>query len=91
MNSIPEHCFERDTMKSLMYAGISTALTVSLGVAAYFFIPLKLAFLPVWTAYALVTGTVATGCWVVAHECGHGAFSNNKFIQVCSTCLFGRF
>jgi omega-6 fatty acid desaturase (delta-12 desaturase) len=31
--------------------------------------------------YAIVTGTVATGVWVVAHECGHGAFSDNKLLQ----------
>jgi hypothetical protein len=24
--------------------------------------------------YALVTGTVAGGCWVIAHDCGRGAF-----------------
>ena len=34
-----------------------------------------------WTTYALVTGTVATGCWVIAHECGHNAFSDNKKLQ----------
>ena len=24
---------------------------------------------------------MATGCWVVAHECGHSAFSDNKALQ----------
>lgn len=44
--------------------------------------PIKqLAMLPAWIAYAVVCGTVATGAWVVAHECGHGAFSNNKTLQ----------
>mmetsp|Transcript_6130 Transcript_6130/g.15576 ORF Transcript_6130/g.15576 Transcript_6130/m.15576 type:complete len:313 (+) Transcript_6130:579-1517(+) len=42
---------------------------------------MKLAFAPVWALYAAVTGTVATGCWVVAHECGHGAFSENRILQ----------
>jgi omega-6 fatty acid desaturase (delta-12 desaturase) len=37
--------------------------------------------LPLWIVYAIVTGTVATGVWVVAHECGHGAFSDNKLLQ----------
>jgi omega-6 fatty acid desaturase (delta-12 desaturase) len=36
---------------------------------------------PIWTAYAAVTGTVAMGLWVLAHECGHGAFSPNKKLQ----------
>eukprot|EP00854_Cymbomonas_tetramitiformis_P003850 gene3850-4808_t len=78
---IPDHCFKRDTLKSLMYAAVSTAITVGLGVAAAMYIPMKLAWLPAWLAYAYAAGTAATGCWVVAHECGHGAFSDNKTIQ----------
>ena len=41
----------------------------------------KVAALPLWVAYALVTGTVAMGLWVLAHECGHGAFSENRTLQ----------
>jgi fatty acid desaturase len=78
---IPKHCFVKDTAKSLMYAFVSTALTVGCGALAYAFLPLQLAYLPAWIAYAFVAGTCATGCWVVAHECGHGAFSDNKQIQ----------
>lgn len=37
--------------------------------------------LPVWIAYAVACGTAATGAWVVAHECGHGAFSDNRTLQ----------
>jgi len=81
LNSIPEHCFKKDTAKSMMYAAISTAMTLGCGALAYAYIPLKLAYLPLWIAYAAVTGTVATGCWVVAHECGHNAFSNNRTLQ----------
>ena len=81
LSKIPKHCFVKDTAKSLMYAAISTALTVGCGVLAYLYLPLKLAFLPAWIAYAFVAGTCATGCWVVAHECGHGAFSDNKLVQ----------
>merc|ERR1712176_478815 len=81
LDSIPKECFKRDTAKYMSYAIFSTSLTLALGVAAYAFIPLKLAFLPVWALYAAVTGTVATGAWVVAHECGHDAFSDNKTLQ----------
>merc|ERR1719160_141400 len=67
-------------MRSLKYAAASvvqSAACVALGAL----IPLKLAALPLWAAYAAVTGTVWTGMWVVAHECGHGAFSDNRLIQ----------
>lgn len=37
--------------------------------------------LPAWIAYAVACGTAATGAWVVAHECGHGAFSDNRKLQ----------
>lgn len=78
---VPEHCMVKDTAKSMMYAVLSTAMTVGCGLAAYAWLPLQAAWTPAWIAYALVTGTVATGAWVVAHECGHGAFSDNKTLQ----------
>ena len=78
--AMPPHVLTRDTKKSLMYAAISvlqSAACLALGAL----IPLKAAFAPLWVAYAAVTGTVWTGMWVVAHECGHGAFSDNRLIQ----------
>ncbi|CAM9515488.1 unnamed protein product [Discosporangium mesarthrocarpum] len=81
INMIPKHCFEKDTWRSMKYAFMSTGLTLAIGGLAASFLPLKLAFLPAWIAYAAVCGTVATGSWVVAHECGHGAFSDNRLLQ----------
>jgi len=81
LNKIPKHCFVKDTAKSLMYAAVSTAITVGLGLAAFSYIPMQMAYLPAWIAYAFVAGTASTGCWVVAHECGHGAFSDNRVVQ----------
>jgi len=81
LGSIPEDCFKKDTAKSLTYAAISTAMTVGCGLLAAAFIPLQAAWWPAWLAYAAVNGTIATGCWVIAHECGHNAFSDNRFIQ----------
>lgn len=81
IGSIPEHCFKRDTAKSMAYAITSTVLTLACGAFGWACIPMQLAYWPAWVAYALVTGTVATGCWVVAHECGHNAFSDNRKLQ----------
>ena len=78
--AVPKHCFERDTAKSLMYAAISVAQSAAC-VAVGALIPLKAVWAPVWLAYAAFTGTVWTGMLVVAHECGHGAFSDNRDIQ----------
>jgi len=78
--AMPKHVLTRDTKKSLMYAAISVIQSVaSLGLGML--IPLKAAYAPLWLVYAAWTGMVWTGMWVVAHECGHGAFSDNKFIQ----------
>lgn len=82
---IPADCFEPDTATSLGYLSVSvigTALCTLLGVNLLSIAPpSNLLTLPLWTAYSAVTGTVAMGLWVLAHECGHGAFSKNKSIQ----------
>jgi hypothetical protein len=54
----------------------SLFMSLSLSLVAYSLgtqIPLTAIAAPLWLLYALVTGTVAGGCWVIAHECGHGA------------------
>lgn len=77
---VPDHCYTRQTGRSLIYLAqslIGTAGCTILGIAA---LPLKLG-LPFWCFYATLTGTVAMGNWVLAHECGHGAFSDNRRLQ----------
>ena len=62
----------------------SLAMSLGLSVLAYgmgTLIPLQLSAAPLWLLYALVTGTVAGGCWVIAHECGHRAFHPNPRIE----------
>lgn len=64
----------------------SLALSVGLSLLAYAAgtqIPLKLWAAPLWLLYGVVTGTVAMGCWVIAHECGHRAFHPNRRIESC--------
>ena len=53
--AIPQHCFKKDTGKSMMYAATSLALTAAC-VFAGTFIPLTWAAAPAWAAYAGVTG-----------------------------------
>ncbi|KAL3916640.1 MAG: hypothetical protein SGILL_005085 [Bacillariaceae sp.] len=93
---IPEECFESDTATSLGYLSVSvvgTALCTAVGVSLLNVLPPEnLLTLPFWAAYSAVTGTVAMGLWVLAHECGHGAFSKNKSIQdTVGYCLHSLF
>ncbi len=78
---IPDECFERSTARSLLYLGGSLALVAALVTGAALWLPMTWAWLPAWIAYAVVTGTAAVGLWVIAHECGHGAFSPNARLQ----------
>jgi len=82
---IPEDCFEPETNRSLGYLSVSlagTALCTAFGVNMLNVLPPEALWaLPFWAAYAAVTGTVAMGLWVLAHECGHGAFSKDKRLQ----------
>ncbi|HQF95631.1 MAG TPA: fatty acid desaturase [Microthrixaceae bacterium] len=79
--AIPDDCFERRTGRSLAYLAGSLALVVGMAVAAVAWIPMTWAWLPAWIVYAIANGTAATGLWVIAHECGHGAFSANARLQ----------
>ena len=77
---VPDHCFTRSTARSLGYLLQSSALTACCTLVGIAALPMKLG-LAFWTAYSVVTGTVAMGLWVLAHECGHGAFSDNRMLQ----------
>lgn len=35
----------------------------------------------IWALYTFFTGLFATGLWVIAHECGHQAFSESKMVN----------
>lgn len=65
----------------MAYALFSITITFGLGILAWQLLPLTWAWAPVWLLYAVVVGTNACGVWVVAHECGHGAFADNKVVQ----------
>merc|ERR1719276_702713 len=81
---IPEDCFESDTTRSLGYLSVSligTIICSAIGFNLIEVIPANFWTTPFWAAYSAVTGTVAMGLWVLAHECGHGAFSKNKKLQ----------
>ena len=84
--AIPKHCFSRQTNRSLFFLSRTVIIQIAvvlLGLA----IPLTKEMIPVWILYAILSGTTSMGLWVLAHECGHGAFSKNKKLEA-DICRF---
>lgn len=78
---IPPECFAPSLQRALAHLALSMAVVALPVWFAATSLPMTWAWLPVWGLYAVVTGTAATGLWVIAHECGHGAFARNKTLQ----------
>lgn len=81
--AIPEHCFERNTITSMSYVVRDLFLVACLGYAATYiqYIPSQALRVLAWGAYTIAQGCVGTGLWILAHECGHSAFSPSKKIN----------
>jgi len=83
---IPDHCFNAQTIVSLGYllqSIIIQAIVIAIGLA----IPFTQKMIPIWILYAFLSGTTAMGFWVIAHECGHGAFSKNRILETITGYL----
>lgn len=77
-DAIPAHCFQPTVLRSMSYVFRDLALIFSLGYAALTYIPqMDNVWLRTgaWIAYGYLQGLFCTGLWILAHECGHGAFS----------------
>ena len=77
---IPNHYFKCKTSTSLRYL-LQSVLIQAVVVVIGLSIPLTVNMIPIWILYAFISGTTAMGFWVIAHECGHGAFSKNKTLE----------
>lgn len=80
-DAIPAHCFKPSTLRSMAYVVRDFFYMSVLAYVALTCIPL----LPNpylraagWAVYTTLQGLVFTGVWILAHECGHGAFSRSK-------------
>ncbi|KKK20032.1 oleate delta-12 desaturase [Aspergillus ochraceoroseus] len=96
-DAIPAHCFERSAATGLYYVFRDAAI---LAAVFYLFhnyvtpetVPSFPARVALWALYTVVQGLVATGIWVLAHECGHQAFSTSKVLNdtvgwICHSAL----
>ncbi|KAL0082959.1 delta-12-fatty acid desaturase, partial [Phycomyces blakesleeanus] len=82
-DSIPAHCFRRDTFRSFTYVLHDFTLIAIIGYGATWIDTLSstpLRYL-LWNLYWIAQGIVATGVWMLGHECGHQAFSPSKTIN----------
>ncbi|XP_057982527.1 delta(12)-fatty-acid desaturase FAD2-like [Malania oleifera] len=81
--SIPPHCFHRSLLQSSAYLAFDLAVASLLFyVAATYFalLPPPLAYLA-WPLFWLLQGCTLTAVWVIAHECGHHAFSSHRWLN----------
>ena len=81
MAVIPARCFDIDERVAFARLACALLMTIGIGAISYLAIPKEWAFTPLWILYAAVNGTAATGLWVLAHECGHRAFSRRKRVE----------
>lgn len=86
--------FSLDFNPSLCSIGDFTALTVLYTATSYLdgsIMPERVqlphpflynaASFALWAIYTFWAGLVGTGLWIIAHECGHQAFSESKFLN----------
>lgn len=78
--AIPKECFESSTVTSLLYLARDVLYCIILTAAAFqiHLIPSLPLRALAWITYGFFQGCVGTGLWILAHECGHGAFSPNQ-------------
>ncbi|KAM7273814.1 hypothetical protein ACFE04_028478 [Oxalis oulophora] len=81
--AIPPHCFKRSLVRSFSYVVYDlTLVSIFYYIATTYFHQLSspLNFLA-WPVYWVFQGCVLTGVWVIAHECGHHAFSDYQWVD----------
>ena len=82
-NAIPRHCFQRSASRSLGFVARDFIQWAALLYVCQTFITpryIESTFVrgALWFAYTVVAGWIGTGLWVLAHECGHEAFSDSR-------------
>ncbi|KAI0631956.1 delta12-fatty acid desaturase [Trametes polyzona] len=95
LSAIPPYCNKRSAFRSSLYIVMDMAIITAIYKGTYFLdalirpehIALPNAYLypaarfVLWAFYSFFVGLFATGLWVIAHECGHQAFSESKTVN----------
>lgn len=85
-DAIPKHCFERSALRGWAYilrdvACLATTFYIFNTYVTAENVPSHPVRFALWGLYTFIQGLFGTGLWVIAHECGHGAFSSSKVIN----------
>lgn len=79
--AVPPHCFNRSLLKSGSYLVIDLCIATALFLATTYITYPGLVGWILWSLYWVAQGCVLTGVWVIAHECGHHAFSDYALVD----------
>lgn len=80
--AIPKHCFQRSGLISGLHLLKDLTVIACLGYAAtYIQFAHPFAQPLLWAAYWAAQGCTMGGVWIIAHECGHQAFSESRFVN----------
>ncbi|EOQ98848.1 hypothetical protein E3P92_03562 [Wallemia ichthyophaga] len=91
IGAIPKECFQRSAIKSSRYV-LQNVLLSGLLIKGSVYIPYltqlsggyytsSVVSSALWSFFWFAQGLSFTGLWVLAHECGHYAYSNRKYIN----------
>ncbi|GAB2287003.1 Delta(12) fatty acid desaturase [Dionaea muscipula] len=90
--AIPPHCFQRSLLRSfsyvffdlsfayILYWTVIIATTTTTSSVLPSPIVILIPYLA-WPVYWALQGCILTGVWVIAHECGHHAFSDYRWLD----------
>ena len=85
-DAIPAGCFQRSTLRGFGYVARDL---LAIATTFYLFntyvtpnkVPSYMLRFVLWALYGLLNGLFGTGIWVLAHECGHQAFSPHRVVN----------
>ena len=82
-SSVPKELFQRSALKGFAHvaADLLTIAALGFGATHIQLVPSAAARAALWALYWAVQGSVMTGVWVIAHECGHQSFSESKWLN----------
>lgn len=75
-SAIPNHCFEPQTGRSLFYFFLDVSI-----ICIFYAVAQSFDYWWFWPIFWLVQGTMFWALFVVGHDCGHGSFSRQKWLN----------